>query len=114
MITYHFSRIFHNAAVFVTAPLGERGTQMTQLVPNESTKLSNLSKDFNWGDTNPGQKWSTLQLALALLWHATRDRELSLRLYKDFAHEKLASAPWLKWDMTQEELLQWISHHHPA
>ena len=74
------------------------------LSPKASQRLINHSLDgFNWGYGGSGPA----QLALALLYDATGDRERALRYYQDFKWQYIAG--WRnEWRITSEEILAWL------
>ena len=74
------------------------------LMPGPSQQLWNHSPTgFSWGYGGSGPA----QLALALLYDVTKDRELSLRLYQDFKWAFVAR--WGDdWSITTEEIQAWI------
>lgn len=74
------------------------------LMPGPSQKLYNHSPDgFNWGYGGSGPA----QLALALLYDVTGDKELSVRLHQFFKSDVVAR--WGdSWEITTEEIKQWV------
>jgi hypothetical protein len=74
------------------------------LMPGPSQKLYNHSPDgFNWGYGGSGPA----QLALALLYDVTGDKELSVRLHQAFKWKFVAG--WsASWEITGEEIKQWV------
>lgn len=74
------------------------------LSPTPSQKLWNHSPDgFNWGYGGSGPA----QLALALLYDVTRDKEVALRHHQDFKWTYVAR--WGdNWTITTDEILDWL------
>lgn len=77
------------------------------LMPGPSQKLYNHSPDgFNWGYGGSGPA----QLALALLYDVTGDRDLSLSLHQFFKFDHVAH--WGEsWQITSEEIMQWVKEN---
>ena len=75
-----------------------------RLSPRASQKLHNHSPDgFNWGYGGSGPA----QLALALLYNATHDNDLSLRYYQRFKWEHVSQ--WgNSWEITDRMILDWL------
>lgn len=78
------------------------------LSPHPSQELYNHSPDgFQWGYEGSGPA----QLALALLYDVTGDRELSLSRHQNFKREFVAR--WGdEWEITSEDILNWIERGH--
>ena len=74
------------------------------LSPTRSQKLYNHSPDgFNWGYYGSGPA----QLALALLYDVTGDKELSLHLHQNFKFNFVGN--WKeKFSITSDEIREWI------
>ncbi|GAI23246.1 unnamed protein product, partial [marine sediment metagenome] len=74
------------------------------LSPIPSQKLYNHSPDgFSWGYGGSGPA----QLALALLYDATGDKEISLRNHQQFKWTFVAN--WQEdWHITSDEILAWL------
>ncbi len=74
------------------------------LSPGPSQRLWNHSPNgFNWGYGGSGPA----QLALALLYDVTRNKELSIKLHQDFKWDFVAL--WKgDWAITDEEIRRWI------
>lgn len=77
------------------------------LFPNRSQRIVNHSPDgFEWGYGGSGPA----QLALAILFDRTGDRNLSIALYHRFKDDHVRT--WLdKWSITVEELDAWIAEN---
>lgn len=74
------------------------------LCAKPSQEIINHSPNgFNWGYGGSGPA----QLALALLYDVTKDKDLSLRYYQDFKFEIIASLRDI-WELTESEILDWI------
>lgn len=82
----------------------DEGEFVSILSPVPSQKLCNHSPDgFNWGYGGSGPA----QLALALLYDVTGDREKSLGHYQDFKWQFVAE--WGdRWEITTEQILAWL------
>ena len=75
------------------------------LSPLPSQALMNHSPNgFNWGYGGSG----SAQLALALLFKATGDKELALQHYQDFKWEIVANFK-NKWQLSADEINQWLN-----
>lgn len=74
------------------------------LNPKRSQKLYNHSPDgFNWGYYGSGPA----QLALALLYDVTGDKEQSLRLHQIFKFHRVGN--WKEtFSITSDEIREWI------
>ena len=74
------------------------------LSPGPSQKLWNHSPTgFSWGYGGSGPA----QLALALLYDVSEDKELSVKLHQDFKWELVAR--WKgDWEITDEEIRTWL------
>lgn len=74
------------------------------LSPARSQKLYNHSPDgFNWGYYGSGPA----QLALALLYDVTGDKELSLRLHQKFKYDHVGN--WkVEWAIDSDKIREWI------
>jgi len=74
------------------------------LSPGPSQRLWNHSPTgFSWGYGGSGPA----QLALALLYDVTGDKELSVKLHQDFKGNFVAS--WEgDWEITDEEIRDWL------
>lgn len=75
------------------------------LLPTPSQRLWNHSPDgFNWGYGGSGPA----QLALALLYDVTRDKEIALARHYDFKWACVAG--WGDdWAITTAEILDWLA-----
>ena len=86
----------------------EEAGHISILSPEPSQKLHNHSPDgfnFSYGGSGPSQ------LALALLYDVTGDREKSLRHYQDFKWHYVAG--WGdRWQITTEEILAWLEGYN--
>lgn len=70
-----------------------------------SLKIHNHSPDgFNWGYRGSGPA----QLALAILYHFTKSREIALRWYYDFK-VAFVSGWGNTWSIRGEEIQNWLS-----
>lgn len=80
------------------------GVSTNILSPVPSQKLYNHSPGgFNWGYGGSGPA----QLALALLYDVTGDKEVSLANYQEFKWQYVAR--WKdNWEITSEEILNWL------
>lgn len=75
--------------------------------PRSSQKLWNHSPDgFNWGYGGSGPA----QLALALLFDATGDKELAKRHHQRFKSNIVARFE-NEWEYTEEQIKEWIQEH---
>ncbi|GAH87977.1 unnamed protein product [marine sediment metagenome] len=74
------------------------------LSPGPSQRLWNHSPTgFSWGYGGSGPA----QLALALLYDVTKDKELSLKLHQDFKWDRVAH--WEgDWEITDGEIRRWL------
>lgn len=74
------------------------------LDPRPSQKLFNHSPDgFNWGYGGSGPA----QLALALLFDATGDRQIALSNYQNFKWDVVAA--WKDdWIISSDDILKWL------
>jgi len=77
------------------------------LDPRASQKIWNHSPDgFNWGYQGSGPA----QLALALLYDATGDKDVSVRLHQEFKRAFVAG--WGDtWGITDTYILSWVGNH---
>ncbi len=86
------------------------GGRATVLSPKPSQEIWNHSPDgfnFSYGGSGPAQ------LALAILYDVTGDKELSVRLHQDFKWQVVAG--WGdKWEISSEEIEQWVKKNAPA
>lgn len=99
---YTANREQYDRDVHVTSPNGE----ITQLSPTESQEIINHSPDgFNWGYGGSGPA----QLALALLLHATGNRNIATRYYQDFKWQVIAHLPDA-WEIKLEKIKEWIQN----
>ena len=74
------------------------------LDPKPSQDIINHSPNgFNWGYTGSGPA----QLALALLYDITKNKDLSLRYYQDFKFQIIASFGDT-WKLEEADILNWI------
>ncbi len=79
------------------------------LMPGPSRSIYNHSSEFNWGYGGSGPA----QLALAILYDVTGDKELSVRLHQEFKWQVVAG--WGdKWEISSEEIEQWVKKNAPA
>lgn len=81
------------------------------LSPVPSQRLANHSPDgFNWGYGGSGPA----QLALAILFDVTGDKDIALRYYQDFKREVVARWGDI-WRITTTEVLDWLEDQmqHP-
>lgn len=68
-----------------------------------SRELYNHSSEFNWGYEGSG----AAQLALALLYDATGDKELSISLHQNFKREYVSGWGTL-WTVAKNDILAWV------
>ena len=73
------------------------------LSPARSLCLANHSPDFEWGYGGSGPA----QLALALLLEET-EKEQALELYQRFKWKVVAELPWKLWQLTSQEIQDWL------
>lgn len=74
------------------------------LSPEPSRELWNHSQEFNWGYGGSGPA----QLALALLFDVTGDRDLSVQLHQRYKWEQVAA--WGdEWQTTSQEIRAWVT-----
>ena len=74
------------------------------LSPSKSQKIWNHSPDgFNWGYIGSGPA----QLALAILYDVTKNREASVRLHQKFKFD-IISGWGDKWEITESEVREWL------
>ena len=80
------------------------------LSPVPSQKLWNHSPDgFSWGYSGSGPA----QLALALLYDVTEDKEIAVRLHQDFKREYVTA--WGDtWEITDFQIQSWVDRQNIA
>lgn len=80
------------------------------LSPKPSQKIWNHSPDgFNWGYAGSGPA----QLALALLYDVTNDKDTVVRLHQGFKREHVAT--WQDiWEITDSQIQSWVNHQNIA
>jgi len=74
------------------------------LDPTPSQKIWNRSPDgFNWGYQGSGPA----QLALALLYDVTRDKDIAVRLHQEFKRDYVST--WSDtWEITNASIQGWV------
>lgn len=84
---------------------GDSDGETRPLSPKASQKIWNHSPDgFNWGYGGSGPA----QLALAILYHFTKSREVALHWYQDFKWAFVAG--WgITWAIRGEEIQNWLA-----
>jgi len=78
--------------------------KMKELDPATSRELRDHSTDFEWGYPGSGPA----QLALALIYDATGDRELSLHYHQPFK-EAFVQRWGNSWQIHASEIIRWVS-----
>ena len=80
------------------------------LDPAPSQKIWNHSPNgFSWGYQGSGPA----QLALALLYDVTRDKDIAVRLHQDFKRAFVAT--WGDtWEITEDDIRGWVDSHLDA
>jgi len=94
---------------FKVFKITEKGGVIT-FFPTASQKLYNHSPDgFAWGYEGSGPA----QLALALIYDATRDKEVALASYQNFKFKIVSSWPMdEKWEITDDKIREWLENNH--
>jgi hypothetical protein len=79
-----------------------------ELTPGSSQELFNHSPDgFAWGYSGSGPA----QLALAILFEVTHDKELSLCYHQEFKQNVIANMPQREDWMIELDLWDWLADH---
>ena len=81
------------------------------LSPQLSQRAMNHSDKFEWG--YHGKSGST-QLALALLLEVTQNPDFVLTCYHDFERSVIGGLSKHSWELTAEEIRQWIGEWKAA
>jgi len=81
-----------------------RHVKVRELDPAPSRQLRDHSTDFEWGYPGSGPA----QLALALIFDATGDRELSLWYHQPFK-EAFVQRWGNSWQIRASEIIRWVS-----